>query len=171
MFFDRERVNNMATLAVLPLENMSNSPGATQAVADMLAASLQNSNRFRLVERADQYGQAETGAAKQIDRIAAREIGRRLEVDGVLYGAITEYGSLSELPERGQDSVFGLQLRLLDVRSGIIVWSSMINRTSEKSLFRHALSASELALVSTRELVTEFDRGSNPGVDSGDGNE
>ena len=122
VFLDRERVEHMATLTLLPLENVSGSPAATQAVADMLAASLTRSARFRLTGREEWDQKIGADVPPQMDRIAAREIGRRLGVDGVLYGTITEYGTVSESPKNSQDSVFGLQLRLMDVRTGIIVW-------------------------------------------------
>lgn len=161
----------MATLTVLPLENMSDSTGATRTVDDMLAASLDNAARFRRVAREAADEKMGTEATPQIDRLAAREVGRRLGVDGVLYGTITEYGALSKTPPGNQGSVFGLQLRLMDVRTGIIVWSALINRTSEKSLFGKSLSASELALASTREVMAELTLGASAGIDSGDGSE
>ena len=84
-----------------------------------------------------------------LDNISARKIGKLLGVDTVIFGSVSEYRykmDLSEVP------VVGINIRLLDVESGEILWTASKSKAGISSWFIKD-SLNSLAQKTCHELV------------------
>ncbi|VAV83147.1 hypothetical protein MNBD_DELTA01-288 [hydrothermal vent metagenome] len=121
-------VVSISSLAILPLENLSDNPLAATLVTDHIKTELKarglfdiakakDVNRF-LARRRIRY----TGA---ITRGAVREMGKILGVDAVLLGTVNYYSVV------GKTLIVGLNCRMLSVSDGRIVWADNITYTGK----------------------------------------
>jgi len=121
-------VVSLSSLAILPLENLSDNPLAATMMTDYLKSEFKDRGLFNIAKTKDvdrflarrriRY----TGA---ITRIAVREMGKVLGVDGVLIGTINYYSVV------GDTLIVGLNCRMLSVSDGRIVWADNITYTSK----------------------------------------
>jgi TolB-like protein len=128
-------LKEIQVVGVLPLENLTDSPEAAQIVTDLLVTELHHLERFRVLGQTDvqRTFQGQQGSfPKIIDRAMATEIGRRLQVDGVLIGSVTEfqYQVAAADPREEKEPVIGINLRLINVRTSTVVWGSSYARSS-----------------------------------------
>jgi len=112
-----------ATLAVLPLENITDRAGAGTAVSAQLAKTLQATRLKVIADDKTQkaYDQIDPGPKTAPDRILAMRVGQLVKADAVLYGSLTEVTSAPEAPLNG--SAIGLSLRIVEVASGRVIFS------------------------------------------------
>ena len=116
-------LSRAATLAVLPLENITSTPGAGPAVSAQLAKTL-NATRLSVVafdKTNSAYQQIDPAPSAAVDRIIAMRVGQLVNADAVLYGTLTEVASAPMAPLNG--SAVGLSLRIVEVASGRIIFS------------------------------------------------
>jgi len=111
-------------VAVLPLVNLTAHPNAGRAVGDILATEMYGLPGFTFLERtAMQEGikGRDEDLEYAMDNAVAQKLGRKLGVDTVVYGSVTEYGY-----KRGidQSPAVGVNLRMLDVASGAVLWAA-----------------------------------------------
>jgi len=140
-------------VAVLPLVNRTEHPHAGQIVGDLLTTEIYAGTDFVVMEET-RMREALRGEAPDLDevldRAVALEVGRRLDVDTVIFGSVTEFRYKRGLDE---DPVVGVNLRLLDVPRDRILWAASRSGTGgcfwlcEDSLNR-------LAQRVCREMVT-----------------
>jgi hypothetical protein len=110
------------TAAVLPLVNLTTHPHAGRIVGDLLTTEMYASAGFRIMESTEMLERLkgeEEDLDRVLDRAVAARVGRRLGVDVVLFGSVTEYRYKRGLDE---DPVVGINIRMLDVKSGRILW-------------------------------------------------
>ncbi len=153
-----ETVRAMRRVAILPLENLTEHRTAPDVVSDLLAASLYRSARYDVIverhEVARRLSTLNQGLPPVLDRTAAIEVGRALDLDGVFYGTVVEYGDRVDRLNRRLDSVVGVTLRLVDPRSGEIVWTARANRTSGELLAVSREPLASVAQIAVADLVT-----------------
>ncbi len=121
-------VVSISSLAILPLENLSDNPLAVTLVTDYLKAELKSRGLFNIAEAKDvdrflarrriRY----TGA---ITRGAVREMGKILDVDAVLLGTVNYYSVV------GGTLIVGLNCRMLSASDGSIIWADNITYTGK----------------------------------------
>lgn len=115
--------------AVLPLVNLTAHPHAGRAVGDLLYTELYGLSRFDFLEPTAMLERLKGGEPDLdyvLDSAVAREVGRKLGVDVVIYGSVGEYRYKLGLD---QSPAVGMNLRMLDVRSGEVLWAASISKT------------------------------------------
>jgi len=134
-------------VAVVPLENLTNYPKAGLIAAELVSTELYRRGLFRLTEGTalrQALNALEIDVADLAVTYAAAELGRRLEVDAVLVGSVSEYGYQHGLHE---EPVVGLNLRLVDAASGDILWAASHSTTGRGYLARDSVNAAAQRLV------------------------
>lgn len=116
-------------VAVLPLVNLTTTPNAGRMVSDILVTELYSATGFRLMESTSMLKRMkgdEDDIEYVVEDVVAQEIGHRLGVDTVVYGSVSEYRY-----SRGvnQSPAAGINLRMIDVDSGKVLWASSASRT------------------------------------------
>ncbi|MEQ8231650.1 MAG: hypothetical protein RLW61_12575 [Gammaproteobacteria bacterium] len=140
-------LDTMLAVAVVPLENLTNYPKAGLIAAELVTTELYRRELFRLTEgtalrRA--LSAAEIDVADLAVTYAAAELGRRLGVDAVLVGSVSEYGYQHGLHE---EPVVGLNLRLVGSAEGDILWAASHSTTGRGYLARDSVNACAQRLV------------------------
>lgn len=132
----REAVVSLETVAVLPFENLTRFPDAGEIVAELFTTELYRTDNFQVMDR----NQVKRLMREKmiippvvVDRLAAKKIGEALEVDAVLIGSVSEYwyrlARRSRRPD-GEEPAVGINARLVDVKSGEVIWASSHSRSS-----------------------------------------
>ena len=113
-----------AALAVLPFENLTTHQNAGAILADLLTTELYRLGSLRVMESsrtrsllAGAYGEADGRG----ESAYAQEVGRKLGVQMVLMGSVSEYGYQYGLRE---EPVVGVNMRLVRVSDGAVVWAT-----------------------------------------------
>lgn len=117
------------SVAVLPLVNLTPQPQAGRIAGDVLAGELYGVEGMRFVERTAVQEALRTDdedIEHVMDVSVAQAIGRKLGVQGVIYGSVTEYAYRRGLD---QNPVVGITVRMLDVQSGAVLWAATVTRT------------------------------------------
>ncbi|MFW5487774.1 MAG: CsgG/HfaB family protein [Desulfovibrio sp.] len=147
-------------VAVLPLVNLTSHPFAGRIVGDILSSELYAATSFTFMERtamAEKIKGKDDDLEFVMDKAVAQRLGRELGVDTVVYGSVTEYRYKLGID---QDPVVGINLRLLDVGSGKVLWASSMSKTGgcwficEDSLNRLAQDVCESMV---KEMAGELD--------------
>lgn len=114
--------SDVERVAIMPFKAPTELIGAS--VSDMLVTELLRAGRYHLVERSQMsqvLNEAEI-AMSGVTEARAIELGNMMGADGVILGTVDEYASVAR---RGRTlPVVGLSLRLIDCRSGKVLWSA-----------------------------------------------
>jgi len=109
-------------VAVMPFKAPVELAGAS--ISDMFATEILKTYKYQLVERSQMeqvLGEQALGLKGVIENSVAIRVGKMLGVQGVIIGTVPEYGmravGSSELPS------VGINVRMIDVETGAIVWS------------------------------------------------
>ena len=112
-------------VAVLPFSNVSGNalaaPRVTRAfVTELIIADLYQIVEPELMQEPLSVSGVEPDGQGRYPSAKVKEVATRLEVQGVIQGAVTEY----EMQRRGDDDtpVLGFDVQLLDVATGNVVW-------------------------------------------------
>lgn len=143
------------TVAVLPLVNLTSHPNAGRIVGDLLTTELLALSRFRIMERTELIDKLKGGDQdldEALDRTTALKSGQKLGVDSVIYGSVSEYHYKRGLNE---DPVVGINIRMLDVGSGQIVWAGSRSETGGCFWFCED-SLNRLAQKTCHKMVTDM---------------
>ncbi len=116
----------ISNVAILPIENLSDNPVADDMIMEYLKREFRERALFHVVDdaavrrflarRRIRY----TGA---ITKVAVREMGKVLGVDGVLVGSVNYYSAI------GDRIVVGVNCRLVSAQDGSIVWADNLTYT------------------------------------------
>ena len=109
-------------IAVMPFRAPVELVGAS--IADMFATDLLRTYKYQLVERSQMkkvLGEQALGLKGVTDSATAIKVGRLLGVQGVIVGTVPEYGYRAMGPNKLPS--IGLNIRMIDVADGTIVWS------------------------------------------------
>jgi fibronectin type 3 domain-containing protein/TolB-like protein len=136
--------------AVMPLKAPTELIGSS--ISDLFISELLRMNAFSLIERgqlAGVLGEAELGLSG-ISDARAMQVGQLAGADGVIVGTVTEY-EMNAYKGKKYPAV-GIALRMIDCKSGKILWSvDYAERTEEKRVSlaehaRHVVHKSSIAL-------------------------
>jgi hypothetical protein len=117
-------VRKVATIALLPLENRTQRPGAGKIATELLDVALARGRRFRLASRADiagALGLLDVPYYVGLDRTEMLLVAMRAPCDAMLFGAVEDW---SEGVRPGQPAAPEVEIsaRLVDVRTGKLLW-------------------------------------------------
>lgn len=153
-----EGAPSRASVAVLPLENLSGRTELGERFSRLAWAAIGRDERFRVTD----IGEVETAIgelrirnAGLVSRDQVQRLARRLGVRWILAGTLLECGS-ARTPD-GDVPAFGMTLRVLDGRTGEVVWADMRARTGEdrETIFGWGRESSldRLAERTARDLI------------------
>lgn len=144
-------------VCVLPFENQSRTTEASRVVADVLALRLASAQGFEVVDPAKLRAAALKarvpsfrGASNDILARLAPQIGTVLFLRGTIY----DYADISG--KTTDDPSLQLELSLVDVSEGRIVWSSQHERKGSDYTGLFLLGAASNAVLLTDRVVTEM---------------
>lgn len=129
-------------VAVLPFKAPTELIGAS--VSDIVVTEILKAGRYTLVERSQMgnvLNEAEIALSGLSEKRAA-ELGRLLGADGVIIGTVDEYATVAE---RGSTyPVTGVAIRLIECRTGKVLWTAHAARRSETPGVALALHARQV---------------------------
>jgi len=118
----------------MPFQNLTEYPNAGKIMSDIIATEFYITQRFGVVERTEVQKFIEAVGLtipKEIDLVFARQVGELLGVDAVLLGSVTEFWYRNARQKFSEEEpIVGASFKLVDVKSGEILWSSSYTRTS-----------------------------------------
>lgn len=124
--------STLPRVALLPFENLSPRPDASEHVTRVIAGVLGETRTCQPVAPGDVeavFTELRIRDVNGVTREAMPVLGGKLDADWLLAGSILEYGSVRS-PE-GDVPAVGLTLRLFEARTGRTAWSAMRVRTGE----------------------------------------
>lgn len=117
----------------MPFENLTQFAEAGKILSDLFSSELVRLQRFAIVERSAAERRLKENnykLGKSIDRSTAKDVGGILGVDAVLIGAATEYSYQTQPGVAQTEPAVGFSVRLVDVRSGMVLWAASVSRSS-----------------------------------------
>lgn len=153
--------SSLPRVALLPLENLSTRPDASEHLTRVVAGALGETGTCQTVAPGDVeavFTELRIRDVNGVTRESMPQLGTKLDAEWLLAGTILEYGPIRS-PEGDVPSV-GLSLRLFEARTGRTAWSAMRVRTGEdrETLFGfgRVRSLDQLSERLVRELFTGF---------------
>lgn len=147
-----------ATVAMLPLENLTGKAENGEKYTRLVWAVLGRTNRFALTDPGEveaALGELRIRSTGAIARDQVVRAAQRLGVRWIATGSLLESGNV-RTPD-GDCPSFGLTLRVLDGRTGHVVWSDLAARSGQdrETIFGWGREESldRLAETATRQLV------------------
>ncbi len=147
-----------AAVALLPLENLTGRSELGERFSRLVWAALGGDDRLRVVDVGEvesAIGEVRIRNAGLVSREQVQRLARRLGVRWIYAGTLLECGSI-RTPD-GDVPTFGMTLRVLDGRSGEVVWADMRARSGEdrETIFGWGRESSldRLAESTARDLV------------------
>jgi hypothetical protein len=137
-------------VAVMPFRAPAELAGAS--MSDLFATELLYIHKYELVERSQMeqvLGEQALGLKGVTESALAMRVGKILNVQGVIVGTVPEYGSKAS--GKSELSAIGLNVRMIDVNDGSIVWS-----ISDTAISDRPISLSAFANRMVRNLVTQL---------------
>jgi hypothetical protein len=151
----------LARVALLPLENLSARPDASERLSRVFVAVLGETRACQPVLPGDVervFTDLRIRDVNGVTRALVPQVAAALDARWLLAGTILEYGPI-RTPEGEVPSV-GVSLRLLDARDGSTAWSAMRVRTGEDHEklfgFGRVRSLDQLSERLARELLAAF---------------
>ncbi len=139
--------NPISKIAIMPFKGPTELIG--QSVSDMFVTEILRSQRYELVERsqmANVLGEAEL-ALSGLSATKAAEVGGMMGADGVMIGTVSEYETVAQ---RGKTlAVVGISARLIDCKTGKIVWSVDLAKRADS----YSVTLSEHARAVVHEMM------------------
>ena len=136
------------TVAIVPFENLTNYPNAGRIAAGLMATELYKRAPFPLQEETETrraLAQLQIDPDNLTSVAAAKQAAGLLEVDGLLIGSVSEFGYQQGLRE---EPVVGLNARLIDGRTGEVLWASSHSALGGGYLQRGSLNATAQEVIS-----------------------
>jgi curli biogenesis system outer membrane secretion channel CsgG len=129
VFVSPGRSSVISKVAVMPFKAQTELIGIS--ASDMFVTEILRAGKYELVERgrmAQVLSESEL-ALSGLSASRAAEIGGMLGADGVIIGTVDEYGTVAQ---RGHPyPVVGITARMIDCKSGKVVWSVDLARRAE----------------------------------------
>ncbi len=117
------------TAAVLPFVNLTTHPNAGRIVGDVLSTELYGLPGYTFLESTAMLESLKGGEEDLeyiLDKTVAQRVGNSLGVDTVFYGSVSEFRYKRGLD---QSPVVGINIRMLDVRTGTVVWAASLTQS------------------------------------------
>ena len=137
-------------VAVMPFRAPAELAGAS--MSDLFATELLYIHKYDLVERSQMeqvLGEQALGLKGVTESALAMRVGKILNVQGVIVGTVPEYGSKAS--GKSELAAIGLNVRMIDVNDGAIVWS-----VSDTAISDRPISLSAFANRMVRNLVSQL---------------
>jgi uncharacterized protein len=137
-------------VAVMPFRAPVELVGAS--MSDLFATELLTTHKYQLVERSQMeqvLGEQALGLKGVTESAAVMQIGKLLNVQGVIVGTVPEYGSKAS--GKSELAAIGINVRMIDVNDGSIVWS-----VSDTAVSDRPISISSFANRMIRNLVAQL---------------
>lgn len=155
-----DSIKRMKIVAVLPFENLTAFPNAGDIVAELFTAELYSTGRFKVLDK-EQIKRAleEKGIELPgvIDRTFAQEVGSVLGVDGVFIGSVSEYWYRVRIEEtREEEPAVGFNVRLVDTKTGAVVWAGSCSRSSYSIFVYQRDSLNRVAQIIAKNMVKKL---------------
>jgi curli biogenesis system outer membrane secretion channel CsgG len=129
VFVSPARTSTIGKVAVMPFKAQTELIGIS--TADLFVTEILRSGKYELVERgrmAQVLSESELALAG-LSASRAAEIGNMLGADGVIIGTVDEYATVAQ---RGHPyPVVGVTARMIDCKSGKIIWSVDLAKRAE----------------------------------------
>ncbi len=128
-----ESLHAVKTIAVTPFENLSPYGEAGKILADLFSQELSKLQTVTVVDRSlveRRVKERNFKLGKTIDRSTAKDIGGMMGTDAVLIGSVTEYSYQTQPGVRQSEPAVGFSVRLVDARSGAVLWAASVSRSS-----------------------------------------
>ena len=158
---DEADFSGIKSVAVLPFENMTKFHEAGKIVPELLATELYISGEFKVMERTEAVALcAEEGIRipEAMDAQYARTLGKKLGVDGVIIGSVSEYWyRIYREEDEEVEPAVGISARLVDVATGEVVWASSVTRSSYDILLSQKDPLNRVAQLAVMELLDSLD--------------
>jgi len=137
-------------VAVMPFRAPVELAGAS--MSDLFTTELLFIHKYELVERSQMeqvLGEQALGLRGVTESALAMRVGKILNVQGVIVGTVPEYGSKAS--GKSELAAIGLNVRMIDVNDGSIVWS-----ISDTAISDRPISISAFANRMVRNLVAQL---------------
>lgn len=139
-------------LAVMPFQGVSESPGSGLVVADMMANELYALGGYTIITPEVVAARA---APREGEVLSPEETGKMVGAPMILTGRVTEYTYKSGV---GEQPAVGITARLIEARTGRVLWSASRARTGSAAWFQEdslSLLASRICRSLARSLNGE----------------
>jgi TolB-like protein len=130
-------------IAVFPFESPPDDPPAGMHISKLFEMYLLQSGLYRIAERGDldrQMKEKGLSAKGALDLRTAQEWGKALQVDGMVFGMVSQYNRFN----------LGFTARLVSAKSGLILWS--VSQTGGNILRPLSQVADETVRAAVEEL-------------------
>lgn len=138
-------------IAIAPFENLSAHPKAGIIVAQLMTTELYVQQVFEPMEETNlrrQLRESKVDISRLADKTYAQDIARKLKVDALMVGSVSEFGYQHGLHE---EPTVGINARLIMANTGEVVWASSHSETRRGYLRRDSLN--ETAQRVTRRMI------------------
>jgi len=148
--FDRDsslELDTKKSCAILPFVNSTNNLAASEAVTSFFTTEVKKKNLCKVIEKSESENRLKSigiDKEKLYDSKYAQEIGKKLGVDYVFSGSVSEYNYQYGLRE---DPAVGISARLIDVGSGEVLWMGDEGRVGRSVIFRDSLDGTAIDTV------------------------
>jgi curli biogenesis system outer membrane secretion channel CsgG len=137
-------------VAVMPFRAPVELVGSS--MSDMFATEILRTYKYQLVERSQMeqvLGEQALGLKGVTENILAIQVGKILGVQGVIVGTVPEYGSKAS--GKAELSAIGINIRMIDVSDGGVVWS-----ITDTAISDQPISLSAFANRMVRNMVDQL---------------
>lgn len=148
--------SSVKRVAVLPLDNLTETPDAGEVLGSLLMTELQALGRFSVVGKLEMQKTLEEKNVRMpaiMDRVAAAEIGRRLNCDAVVIGSVLEFSYRADKDTDEMEPVVALNLRVVSVRTGTVIWGASHARSSFEVFSYEKDALTRVANLALREIL------------------
>lgn len=145
----------MGKVAIIPFENLSSEPNAGLIIMKNMDSAFRKYSGLDIIDMDIMRDRLE---ASEGEYIAPRKIGELLGVDSVITGAVTEYRYVYGA---GEQPVVGLNVQIISVKTGEVLWSEQAASSGSLSWIREA-SLAEVAETISISLAKDFKRVYSP---------
>jgi TolB-like protein len=159
VFILPQHLEKVSIVAVLPFSNFSNDQHAGDVVSELFSAKLFKTGKFKVMDKSEMQRLIQDKnfiLPEEIDRSTAARLASVLGVDGVFYGAVLEYSYLDEIRDgqvMAREPVVGLQARMVEGKSGSLIWATAHSRSSYEMVRSNRDSITKVANSAIDEML------------------
>jgi TolB-like protein len=149
---------NIRKIGVLPFVNESGRKGAAEIVTNTFNTILFKSGSFVVEEKGNIEKFLLNEKVKTINMMNTeliKKLGERLKIDTVIAGAVEEFTG-GDRGERLTTPVVAIRARLIDVRSGKILWMTRHRRSGDDYIIVFGFGQIRSASALTKRMVLEM---------------
>lgn len=153
---ENERLN-IKRVGILPFINESGKRGAGEIVTNTFITVIFNSGIFSVEEKGNIERFLLNEKVKNINMMdieQMRRLGERMGIDAVFAGAVEEFSG-SDIGDRAMTPIVGVRVRLIDVRTGKVLWMVRHKRTGNDYITLFGRGQIRSVSTLTKKVVSE----------------